>query len=217
MREKIVYPKGVTEDTLKELVSFEVFFDRVGLKRIDGAIYGLLALSIDPLSSEEIQEILKLSQSAVSQSLKSLTQLGAIESRDIREKKIKVHFAKTDAMHIVASVFRKREQEMVQELKLTAQRILELDSSDSNLRAMRMKSIIATCEMAEAMMNFVITLSVFKNKDEYQAIIEKFPRALEFLLHAGEKTGLVKEKIFQGTNALVANIGKNLRSSVYKE
>lgn len=224
-------PDGITDDVLKELHHFENFFDRIGFKRIDGAVFGLLTLSCEPLSSEEIQLILNLSQSAVSQSLKNLNQFGAIETRDSRDRKLKVHLAKADSLQIVASVFRKREQEMVHEFKRMAQRILEIDQKEnpkdvaknpeSNLRRIRMKSIIKTCEMAEATMNFVIALTQLKNKDDYQKITEKFPKALEFLLEIQERssdlrevmlTEDIKEKIKLGTSTLVSTLGKRIKN-----
>ena len=53
----------------KELPHFEMFFNRIGFKRIDGSVFGLLVLSKKALTSEEIEEALGLSQSAVSLSL----------------------------------------------------------------------------------------------------------------------------------------------------
>lgn len=218
---------GITDEVLKELHHFENFFDRIGFKRIDGAVFGLLTLSCEPLSSEEIQQILNLSQSAVSQSLKNLNHFSAIETRDSRDRKLKVHLAKADSLQIVASVFRKREQEMVHEFKRMAQRILEIDqhrdlkNQEMNVRRTRMKSIIKTCEMAEATMNFVIALTQLKNKDDYQKITEKFPKALEFLLEVQERssdlreailTDEIKEKIKLGTSTLVSSLGKRIKN-----
>ena len=102
----------IETDLIQEIVHFEDFFSRMGFKRIDGSIFGLLVLANRPLTSEEIEETLQLSQSAVSLSLKTLGQIGAIESRDSKsESKAKHHFAKEDSLAIVASVFRKREEE----------------------------------------------------------------------------------------------------------
>ena len=56
----------IESDFLEEIRHFENFLSRVGFKRIDGAVYGLLVLAKRPLSSEEIEKALDLSQSAVS-------------------------------------------------------------------------------------------------------------------------------------------------------
>lgn len=208
---------SIDEAIINELAHFENFFDRIGFKRIDGAVFGLLTLTDRALSSEEIQSILNLSQSAVSQSLKTLNHFSAIETRDSKDRKYKVHQAKTDSLKIVASVFRKREQEMVYEFKQMAQRVLEIEKQKDfnlkSLRAIRMKSIIKTCEMAEATMNFVMHLATSKNTDEFQNIIEKFPKALNTLLEWKENKELseeIKEKLKLSTNQLVSSLGKKI-------
>lgn len=180
----------VEADILKELPHFENFFNRIGFKRIDGSVFGLLVLSHKPLTSEEIEEALKLSQSAVSLSLKTLAHFGAIETRDLRENsKAKVHTAKEDSLNIVASVFRKREEEYIVDFKHMAQRVLDKSAGEENLaRKKRMQSIISTCEIAESVMNFVITIAQNKSREtnehyaaQYEAIVRRLPRALDMI------------------------------------
>lgn len=180
----------VEPDILKELPHFENFFNRIGFKRIDGSVFGLLVLSHKPLTSEEIEEALKLSQSAVSLSLKTLAHFGAIETRDLRENsKAKVHTAKEDSLNIVASVFRKREEEYIVDFKHMAQRVLDKSAGEDNLaRKKRMQSIISTCEIAESVMNFVITIAQNKSREsnehyaaQYEAIVRRLPRALDMI------------------------------------
>lgn len=175
---------------INEIVHFEDFFSRMGFKRIDGSVFGLLVLSKRPLTSEEIEETLKLSQSAVSLSLKSLLHIGAIETRDSRDhkemSKAKVHSAKEDSLSIVASVFRKREEEYVSEFKKMAIRVLNQSEGDENItRKRRMISIINTCEIAEAVMQFVITIAREKGSEHfdqhYEAVVKKLPKTLELL------------------------------------
>jgi DNA-binding transcriptional regulator GbsR (MarR family) len=169
----------IEADILKELPQFEVFFNRMGFKRIDGSVYGLLVLAERPLTSEEIEETLGLSQSAVSLSLKTLSQFGAITTRDSRETKAKLHSAKEDSLSIVASVFRKREEEYISDLKKMAKRVYEKSLNVNHTkRKMRMLSIISTCEIAESVMNFVITIAENPHCEE---VIKKFPRTLDML------------------------------------
>lgn len=169
----------IESDILKELPQFEVFFNRMGFKRIDGAVYGLLVLAERPLTSEEIEETLELSQSAVSLSLKTLVQFGAITTRDSRETKAKLHSAKEDSLAIVASVFRKREEEYISDFKKMAKRVYEKSSATNHAtRKLRMQSIISTCEIAEAVMSFVITLTENPHCDE---IVKRLPRTLDML------------------------------------
>ena len=179
----------VESDILKELPSFEIFFCRMGFKRIDGSIFGLLVLAKKPLTSEEIEETLKLSQSAVSLSLKTLTTFGAIETtgdRDNRDTKARFHSAKEDSLSIVASVFRKREEEVVADFKRMAARVIEKSEGPIHVgRKKRMQSILTTCEIAESVMNFVITIAHSKSRSEYdvqyEAMVKRLPKALDLL------------------------------------
>jgi DNA-binding transcriptional regulator GbsR (MarR family) len=179
----------VEPEILKELPSFEVFFDRIGFKRIDGSVFGLLVLAKKALTSEEIEQTLNLSQSAVSLSLKTLTHFGAVETtgdRDNPGTKAKLHSAKEDSIAIVASVFRKREEEVITDFKRMALRVLERsEESEFSGRKKRMQSIITTCEIAESVMNFVITLAHNKSRSEYEsqyeAMVKRLPKALDLL------------------------------------
>ena len=180
----------IEPEILKELPHFEMFFNRIGFKRIDGSVFGLLVLAQKPLTSEEIEEALKLSQSAVSLSLKTLAHFGAIETKDLRESsKARVHCAKEDSLNIVASVFRKREEEYIIEFKLMAQRVLDKSNDSHNeARKKRMQSIISTCEIAESVMNFVITIAQNKSREsheqysaQYDAIVKRLPKALDLI------------------------------------
>ncbi|MEA9358618.1 hypothetical protein SHI21_20440 [Bacteriovorax sp. PP10] len=179
----------VEPELLKELPSFEVFFDRIGFKRIDGSVFGLLVLAKKPLTSEEIEQTLNLSQSAVSLSLKTLAHFGAIETtgdRDTPGAKAKLHSAKEDSIAIVASVFRKREEEVITDFKRMALRVLERsEGSEHASRKKRMQSIVTTCEIAESVMNFVITLAHNKSRSEYEsqfeAMVKRLPKALDLL------------------------------------
>jgi len=176
----------VEAEILKELPHFEMFFSRIGFKRIDGSVFGLLVLAKKALTSEEIEEALNLSQSAVSLSLKTLAHFGAIETRDSRENsKAKLHCAREDSLSIVASVFRKREEDNIIDFKNMAKRVLDKSEGIDNLaRKKRMQSIISTCEIAESVMNFVITIASNKSRDHlehYDAIIKRLPKALDFI------------------------------------
>ena len=179
----------VEPELMKELPSFEVFFDRIGFKRIDGSVFGLLVLAKKPLTSEEIELTLGLSQSAVSLSLKTLSHFGAIETTGDRHNpgtKAKLHSAKEDSIAIVASVFRKREEEVITDFKRMAIRVMERsEGSEHASRKKRMQSIITTCEIAESVMNFVITLAHNKSRSEYEsqyeAMVKRLPKALDLL------------------------------------
>lgn len=205
----------VEAELLSELSSFENFFSRIGFKRIDGSVFGLLVLAKKPLTSEEIEQTLNLSQSAVSLSLKTLSHFGAIETsgdRDQAGTKARLHHAKEDSLSIVASVFRKREEEVIADFKKMAQRVLEKSNSPEYAnRKKRMQSILLTCEIAESVMNFVITMAQNKSKaeylDHYEAMIKKLPRALDLL---SSSVGPLSVPLSDLTASLTNNLKENL-------
>jgi DNA-binding transcriptional regulator GbsR (MarR family) len=171
----------IDPDLLSEVVVFENFLYRIGFKRIDGAIFGLLVLASRPLTSEEIESVLSLSQSAVSLSLKNLIHFGAVETRDSRAGRAKLHRPRENALAIVSSVFRKREQEAIHEFKEMALRSLKKVNTQGP-RARRLQSILATCELAEAVMSFVFTLAKIDRHEQIRPVIAQVPRALDLVV-----------------------------------
>ena len=180
----------VEAELREELTGFENFFSRIGFKRIDGSVYGLLVIAKKPLTSEEIEQTLNLSQSAISLSLKTLSHFGVIETSGDRDQvggtKARVHTAKEDSLAIVASVFRKREEEIISDFKKMALRILDKSQNPEDLsRKKRLQSIILTCEIAESVMHFVSTMTQNKSKkeyiDQYEQMIKKLPKALDLI------------------------------------
>ncbi len=178
----------IEQALLDELPAFENFLNRIGFKRIEGSVYGLLVLSPNPLTSVEIENTLQLSQPAVSNALKVLTHYGAVISRDTKreglDRRIKVHSVKEDSLSIVASVFRKREQETIQDFKQMAIRLEKISrdlSSENDPRNKRLKSIVSTCEIAESVISFVVELTKSKLPEEYPQVIKQLPRTLQLL------------------------------------
>lgn len=198
----------LSERQRKGLSSFESFLSKVGFKRIDGAIYGLLVLSHSPLSQEQIESELGLSQSAISQSLKTLSHYGAIEitlPSESARSRVKYYSARHDSLGTVATIFRKREQEAISEFKFLAQDLLKEERESDSVVSRRLKSIIETCEIAEAVMDFVMKLTAHQNLAEYGRIIRKLPGALDLL---AKTTG--------PTTRLAAELGSNLTGKLLK-
>ncbi len=219
MQETTIKDDFISKEDLSELVYFETFLNRMGFKRIDGSIYGLLLLASRPLTSEEIESTLGLSQSAVSLSLKNLGHYGAVETWDSPEnKRIKIHSAKEDALSIVASIFRKREGQYVEEFKLMARRILKRAQQQGNQRTQkRLQSIINTCEAAEAVMNFVISLGRLEIKEQYENILKKLPDNLETLIKLKQADGLGQlGQITQMASEGLGNRLEKLRQNIMK-
>lgn len=185
--------KQIIEQELLTMTShYGSFFARVGLKRIDGAIFGLLTLSKRPISSEEIESILGLSQSAVSQSLKTLTIYSMIETIEHKDhKRLKIHYVKEDAMSIVSSVIRKRELEYLNEFEKMNQKVLELIHDEKRVK--RINSILLTTKFAKTLAEFIIDLT-----DKYEnpsLVVEKIPQMLNMVKSNLTTLSNTKEKI----------------------
>ncbi len=184
----------LSDEELKYIPIFENFLKKIGFKRVDGAIFGLLVLSERPLTSPEIEKALNLSQSATSTSLKTLSHYGAIETIESRESRVQIHSARLDMLSIVSAIFSKRDQEDILNLKKTAKKILE----DNNVGAKsqkRLESIILTCEIAESVMNFVMGLSQKQIPDSYPQIIKRLPKALDLLTQSVDISASLKDLV----------------------
>lgn len=179
------------ESLIKEIPHFESFLNNIGFKRIDGAIYGLLVLSESSLTSEEIEKYLSISQSAISLSLKTLAHFGAISTTYNRERRANTHTAKPDSLEIVSTVFKKREQEKIQEFCQMAHRALKKTGpsskkGDKSLVHQRLESIISTCEIAESVINFIMALSYLNMPQKVQMVSKRLPKVLDLLANSVE-------------------------------
>jgi len=179
----------------KDLRIFEDFLNSIGFKRIEGAIFGLLVLSDTPLTSEEIEKALSLSQGATSTALKTLAHYGAIETRESRENRKKEHSARHDSLSIVASIFRKRDQEKIIGLKKAAEKILKTKEDPESPSYKRLKSIISTSEIAESIMNFIFGLAEREIPDQYPQIIKRLPKAFDLITKSVEPVDLLTNSV----------------------
>lgn len=208
-------PASIDPNLLDEIPAFEDFFYDIGFKRNEGAIFGLLVLSEGPLSSEEIEATLQLSQSAVSQGLKKLALYGAIETRESRSsetsKRIKLHQAREDSLSIAATLFRKREQETIEKFKKMAQRVKKSSTPDSLVMS-RMKSIISTCELAESVIHFVMGVASQADNPLYQELTNQLPKLLERnLKRLNEFTNENKDNLHKISQLISEGFGENLK------
>ncbi len=146
------------DDLQRELPSFELFFKTFGFKRVHGRVWGLLVLSEGPLSSKEIAAQLEMSAGATSTTLNELAEWGAISSAFDSSRRCHLHSPVGNALSIVATVFRRREQVVFQQFRQTAQRSLEVIRArygERDPRVLTLRSIITTCDIAEALMQLV--------------------------------------------------------------
>lgn len=178
----------IEHDLLDEISTFEIFLHSVGFKRIDGRIFGLLCLSNRPLTSEEIEKTLELSQSATSVSLKKLEMYGAVNScESSTTSRAKTHFVSEDSLSIIATLFRKREQENIDKLHTVTKKLLNNDKIDG-LRKDRLQSILYSCQMADAIISFIIDRKNKVTLTQHQKMASLLPKALDFLSSASSGT-----------------------------
>ncbi|HED66804.1 MAG TPA: hypothetical protein ENJ09_14765 [Planctomycetes bacterium] len=150
---------GVEEALLAELPTFELFFKTFGFKRVHGRVWGLLVLSSEPLASKEISGQLGISQAATSTTLNELAEWGAVRSTFDSARHCHVHAPVGNALSIVATVFRRREQVVFQQFKQAAERaqaFITDKHGDRDPRVLTLRSIITTCDIAEALMQLVL-------------------------------------------------------------
>lgn len=148
----------VDPELLAELPTFELFFKTFGFKRVHGRVWGLLVLAREPMASKDICQVLSISQAATSESVNELAEWGAIRTTFDSARRCHVHTPVGNALSIVATVFRRREQVVFQQFKLTAERALAFvrkKYGERDPRVITLRSIIATCAIGEAMMQLV--------------------------------------------------------------
>jgi len=167
--------EGLDGPLAEQLPTFELFFKTFGFKRVHGRIWGLLVLAGQPLSSREISESLGLSQGATSTAVNELLDWGAIASEFDSARRCHLHAPVRDTLSIVATVIRRREQVVFGQFKQASAKTLAYVNErygDKDPRAMTLRSIISTCEIAEAVMGLVVG-SVANALDDSQSLLHK--------------------------------------------
>jgi DNA-binding transcriptional regulator GbsR (MarR family) len=175
----------IEEALLEELPSFELFFKTFGFKRLHGRIWGLLVLSGRPLASKEIATLLGISQGATSTTLNELASWGAVSSTFDPQRRCHMHSPVGNALSIVATVFRRREQVVFQQFRRTAQRSLEFVTrrhGERDPRVLTLRSIITTCDIAEALMQLVFS-AVQNAMSDSESVLSR-------AIHAAFKVGV---------------------------
>lgn len=167
--------EGLDPDLREQIGSFETFFKTFGFKRIHGRVWGLLVLSGHPLSSKEVVQELGISQGAASTTLNELQEWGAVQATFDSGRRCHLHEAVGNTMSIVATVLRRREQVAFEQFKAGATRALDVVTEKYGTRDPRvltLRSIITTCDLADAMMQ-VIFSSVSSALGDPQSLLSR--------------------------------------------
>lgn len=163
------------EPLAAQLPVFEQFFKTFGFKRVHGRIWGLLVLSGQPLSAREISGSLSLSQGATSTAINELVEWGAITSEFDSTRRCHLHSPVSNTLSIVATVMRRREQVAFQQFHAAASRTLAYVQDrygDKDPRVLTLRSIISTCEIAESVVNLVVS-SVANALEDSESLLHK--------------------------------------------
>lgn len=191
----------VDAELLAELPTFELFFKTFGFKRVHGRVWGLLVLASEALSSKDISAALSISQGATSEAVNELAEWGAIRTTFDSARRCHVHTPVGNALSIVATVFRRREQVVFQQFKLTAERALlfvRKKYGEKDPRVVTLRSIIATCAIGEAMMQLVFS-AVQNAMSDSESVLSR-------AVHTALKVGVGKPArwLFGGSSELLA-------------
>ncbi len=168
-------PYGLDAELASQLPTFEQFFKTFGFKRVHGRIWGLLVLAGTPLSSRQISSALELSSGATSMALAELAQWGAITSEFDSQRRCHLHAPVNNTLSIVATVIRRREQVAFQQFRSMATRTLTYISQrygERDPRVLTLRSILSTCEIAEAVMQLVVG-AVANALDDSQSLLHR--------------------------------------------
>lgn len=162
-------------ELLEQLPAFELFFKTFGFKRVHGRVWGLLVLSDQPLSSKEVSGALGISTGLTSSTINELVEWGALQSLFDPERRCHLHAAIGNTMSIVATILRRREQVAMAHFKRSANQTLEFIKKKygaADPRVLTLRSIISSCEIAEAVMHLVMT-SVERALGDSQSLLSK--------------------------------------------
>ncbi len=195
---------GLEEELHAELSTFEAFFKTFGFKRIHGRVWGLLVLSGQPLTAKEIVAELTISQGAASTTINELVEWGAVSSTFDSSRRCNVHEAVGNTLSIVATVLRRREQVAFEHFKVGATRMLEIireRNGNKDPRVLTLRSIIATCDLADAVMQLVFS-SVSSALGDPQSLLSK---AIGTALKVGVG---VPARVLQATDRSAAKAAK---------
>ncbi|WP_341404405.1 GbsR/MarR family transcriptional regulator [Luteolibacter soli] len=140
----------------------QVFVDGVkvlGLPRSIGEIYGLLFISPEPLSLDDLVERLGISKGSASQGLRALKGLGAVREIDLENSR-RLHFqADTELKRLVGGFIREQVRPHLESGQSKVGRLLEVasDEPDAELQAF-FKSRVTQLEYWMSKARFVLPI-----------------------------------------------------------
>ena len=205
---------GLDPELLDGLPAFELFFKTFGFKRVHGRVWGLFVLSEQPLSNKEVGQALGISTGLTSTTINELVEWGALRSLFDPERRCHLHAAVGNTMSIVATILRRREQVAMAHFKRSANQTLSYIKTKygaADPRVLTLRSIIGSCEIAEAVMQLVMT-SVERALGDSQSLLSKALTTALKLSNALPGIGRGKRQADSASNELPKAIEEFIQS-----
>ena len=171
----IAVPTELDAELAAALPSFEQFFKTFGFKAIHGRVWGLLVLSERPLAARDVAERLRISHAAASTTINELEEWGAVRAEFDAARRCELHRPVGNALSIVATVLRRREQVAFQQFRQVSERIIvyvRARYGERDPRLYTLRSIAAACELAETMLQLIFS-AVASALDDPQSLLHR--------------------------------------------
>jgi DNA-binding transcriptional regulator GbsR (MarR family) len=134
-------PKS-SDVSLRELsLSIGDFIRYWGFRRVHGAIWTQLYLSIEPLNCTELAERLGLSKALISPALDELCQYKLITEAPAPNEKTKVYRAAEDVNEVIRRILRERESKILKQITKNFANFKKDKDSVSSVQQDRVKSL----------------------------------------------------------------------------
>ena len=122
---------GVQDSTVAGLGRLAGFF---GFSDVMGRLYGILLLSPEPMSLDELAEGLQISKGSVSMNMRSLERWGMAKEVWVRGERKKYYMAESDFWTVIRNVLSGREMREVQlALQVLGDSVEQLKQAESEL------------------------------------------------------------------------------------
>ncbi len=124
---------GVQDSTVAGLGRLAGFF---GFSDVMGRLYGILLLSPEPMSLDELAEGLQISKGSVSMNMRSLERWGMAKEVWVRGERKKYYMAESDLWTVIRNVLSGREMREVQlALEVLGESVEQLKDAEDELTA----------------------------------------------------------------------------------
>ena len=176
MNENVV---AVQDSTVAGLGRLAGFF---GFSEVMGRLYGMLLLSPEPLSLDDLAEGLRISKGSVSMNMRSLERWGMAKEVWVRGERKKYYMAESDMWTVIRNVLSGREMREVQlALQVLGDSVVRLQQAEEELPAdereqaeyvlERIADLRSFFELAQAAMVTFVGSSEEMNFDDIAKIV----------------------------------------------